>query len=319
MPPARPSSVSRFNNQNGPEMSDETLNFRCGYAAIVGRPNVGKSTLMNRILGQKISITSRKPQTTRHRILGIKSGATSQAIYVDTPGLHSQGSKALNRYLNQAASTALKDVDVVLFVVAGLKWTEEDEIVLKRLQQGGAPVILVVNQVDRVEKARLLPHLETLAGRMAFHAILPLSAKTGENVDRLEQEVEALLPESPPLFPDDQITDRSMRFIAAEIVREKLTRQLGQELPYELTVEIEAYEAEADLTTIHALIWVARPGQKAIVIGKGGKVLKKVGQQARQDLERLLEQKVLLKLWVKIKEGWSADERSLRSLGYTED
>ncbi len=295
------------------------MNFRCGYAAIVGRPNVGKSTLMNRLLGQKISITSRKPQTTRHRILGIKSSETSQAIYVDTPGLHKAGNKALNRYLNQSAAAALKDVDAVLFVVAGTKWTEEDDNVLKRLKQTETPVILVVNQVDRLQKEELLPHLQKLSALMAFHSIVPLSAKTGENVDQLEQEVEKLLPLSPPYFPDDQITDRSMRFIAAEIVREKLTRQLGQELPYELTVEIEAYETEKDLTTIHALIWVARPGQKAIVIGKGGKVLKKVGEQARRDLENLLEQKVLLKLWVKIKEGWSADERALRSLGYTDD
>lgn len=295
------------------------MNFRCGYAAIVGRPNVGKSTLMNRILGQKISITSRKPQTTRHRILGIKSAAGSQAIYVDTPGLHTAGNKALNRYLNQAAGAALKDVDVVLFVVAGNKWTDEDDNVLDRLRQAETPVILVVNQVDRLQKEELLPHLQRLAELMAFHSIVPVSARTGENVVQLEQEVERLLPQSPPFFPDDQITDRSMRFIAAEIVREKLTRQLGQELPYELSVEIEAYEAEQDLTTIHALIWVARPGQKAIVIGKGGKVLKKVGEQARRDLEALLEQKVLLKLWVKIKAGWSADERALRSLGYTDD
>ncbi len=300
-------------------MNDETINFRCGYAAIVGRPNVGKSTLMNRILGQKISITSRKPQTTRHRILGIHSSDSCQAIYVDTPGLHTQAKKAMNRYLNQAAITALKDVDVVLFVVSGLKWTEEDETVLERLKHANAPVILVVNQIDRLQKETLLPHLKKLADLMDFHTIVPLSAKTGKNVDQLEQEVEKLLPVSPPFFPDDQITDRSMRFIAAEIVREKLTRMLGQELPYELTVEIEAYETEGNLVTIHALIWVARPGQKAIVIGKGGQGLKKVGQQARQDLENLLEQKVLLKLWVKVKEGWSADERALRSLGYNED
>lgn len=295
------------------------MNVHCGYAAIVGRPNVGKSTLMNRILGQKISITSRKPQTTRHRILGIKSAAGSQAIYVDTPGLHKAGNKALNRYLNQAAGAALKDVDVVLFVVAGTKWTEEDDNVLARLKQAATPVILVVNQVDRLQKEALLPHLHRLSELMAFRSIVPVSAKTGENVEQLEQEVEKLLPQSPPFFPDDQITDRSMRFIAAEIVREKLTRQLGQELPYELTVEIEAYEAEEGLTTIHALIWVARPGQKAIVIGKGGKALKKVGEQARRDLETLLAQKVLLKLWVKVKAGWSADERALRSLGYTDD
>ena len=300
-------------------MQDETINFRCGFAAIVGRPNVGKSTLMNRILGQKISITSRKPQTTRHRILGINSTETSQAIYVDTPGLHTQGKKAMNRYLNQAASTALKDVNVVLFVISGLKWTEDDEAVLQRLKNADVPVILVVNQIDRLQRDALLPHLERLSGLMDFHTIVPLSAKTGENVEGLEAEVEKLLPFAVPYFPDDQITDRSMRFVAAEIVREKLTRTLGQELPYELSVEIEAYEVEERLVTIHALIWVARPGQKAIVIGKGGAGLKKVGQQAREDLENLLEQKVLLKLWVKVKEGWSADERALRSLGYTDD
>lgn len=300
-------------------MQDESINFRCGFAAIVGRPNVGKSTLMNRILGQKISITSRKPQTTRHRILGINSTETSQAIYVDTPGLHTQGKKAMNRYLNQAASTALKDVNVVLFVISGLKWTDDDEAVLQRLKNADVPVILVVNQIDRLQRDALLPHLERLSGLMDFHTIVPLSAKTGENVDGLEAEVEKLLPFAVPYFPDDQITDRSMRFVAAEIVREKLTRTLGQELPYELSVEIEAYEVEEKLVTIHALIWVARPGQKAIVIGKGGAGLKKVGQQAREDLENLLEQKVLLKLWVKVKEGWSADERALRSLGYTDD
>ena len=300
-------------------MQDQNIIFRCGYAAIVGRPNVGKSTLMNRILGQKISITSRKPQTTRHRILGIHSTEACQAIYVDTPGLHTQGKKAMNRYLNQAATTALKDVDVVLFMVSGLKWTEEDETVLERLKHSNAPVILVVNQIDRLQKEALLPHLQTLSALMEFHTIVPLSAKTGDNLKQLEEEVERILPIAPPFFPDDQITDRSMRFIAAEIVREKLTRMLGQELPYELTVEIEAYEVEANLVTIHALIWVARSGQKAIVIGKGGQGLKKVGQQARQDLEKLLEQKVLLKLWVKVKEGWSADERALRSLGYSED
>lgn len=300
-------------------MQEETVNFRCGFAAIIGRPNVGKSTLMNRILGQKISITSRKPQTTRHRILGINSTETSQAIYVDTPGMHTQGKKAMNRYLNQAASTALKDVDVVLFVVSGLKWTEEDQAVLERLKQGDVPVILVVNKIDRLQKDTLLPHLAHLSGLMDFHTIVPLSAQTGESVENLEAEVEKLLPVAAPYYPDDQITDRSMRFIAAEIVREKLTRSLGQELPYEMTVEIEAYETEGNLVTIHALIWVARPGQKAIVIGKGGAGLKKVGQEARVDLEKLLEQKVLLKLWVKVKEGWAADERALRSLGYTDD
>ncbi len=294
-------------------------NFRCGYAAIVGRPNVGKSTLMNRILGQKISITSRRPQTTRHRIHGIKTEQNSQTVYVDTPGLHKPGKKAMNRYLNQAAVTALQDVDVVVFVVAGTRWTDEDQWVLQRLMNSGAPVILAVNQVDRVKREALLPHLDFLSGLMAFEAIIPLSAKTGENVKELEKEVEKRLPLNSPLFPEDQVTDRSMRFVAAEIVREKLTRQLGQELPYELTVEIESYEQEDGIVNIGALIWVERPGQKAIVIGKGGKGLKSIGQQARRDLEQILGEKVFLQLWVKVKEGWSADERALRSLGYGDE
>lgn len=293
--------------------------FRCGYAAIVGRPNVGKSTLMNRILGQKVSITSRRPQTTRHRIHGIKTEACFQAIYVDTPGLHKPGKKAMNRYLNQAAATALQDVDVVVFVVAGTKWTSEDDLVLQRLKNSGAPVILAVNQVDRVKKDVLLPYLNHLSGLMDFQAIIPVSAKTGENVEGLEKEVEQFLPINPPVFPEDQVTDRSMRFVAAEIVREKLTRQLGQELPYELTVEIESYKHEEGVVNIAALIWVERPGQKAIVIGKGGKGLKSIGQQARLDLEKILDEKVFLQLWVKVKEGWSADDRALRSLGYGDE
>ena len=302
------------------ELDQETPeHFRCGFAAIVGRPNVGKSTLMNRILGQKISITSRRPQTTRHRIQGIKTTDECQVIYVDTPGLHKPGGKAMNRYLNQAATTALQGVDVVLFVVAGTKWTDEDELVLERVKSAGSPVILVVNQIDRLEREQLLPHLAALSQRMNFHTIVPLSAINGENVEALEAEVEKLMPYGPPHFPEDQVTDRSMRFIAAEIVREKLTRQLGQELPYELTVEIESYEIENDIVNIAALIWVERDGQKAIVIGKGGQGLKKVGQEAREDLEKLLEQKVFLQLWVKVKEGWSADERALRSLGYTDE
>lgn len=299
--------------QNIPE------NFRCGFAAIVGRPNVGKSTLMNRILGQKISITSRRPQTTRHRIQGISTTAGCQVIYVDTPGLHKPGGKAMNRYLNQAATTALQGVDVVLFVVAGTKWTDEDELVLELVKNAGAPVILVVNQIDRLEKDQLLPHLAKLSQKMAFHTVVPLSAINGENVEALEAEVQKLMPYGPPHFPEDQVTDRSMRFIAAEIVREKLTRQLGQELPYEMTVEIESYEVENDIVNIAALIWVERDGQKAIVIGKGGQGLKKAGQEARQDLEEMLEQKVFLQLWVKVKEGWSDDARAIRSLGYTDE
>lgn len=300
-------------------MNTEISTFRCGFAAIVGRPNVGKSTLMNHILGQKVSITSRKPQTTRHRILGIKTTDDFQTLYVDTPGLHAGAKKAMNRYLNQAASTALKDVDVVLFVVAGNKWLEDDQSVLERLKFANVPVILVVNQIDRMAREELLPVLDKLSKLMDFHTIIPLSAKTGENVQFLEDEVAKLLPLSDAFFPEDQVTDRSMRFIAAEIVREKLTRQLGQELPYDLTVEIESYEIKDGVVNIAALIWVARAGQKRIVIGQKGAGLKKIGQQARIDLEDMLEQKVFLHLWVKVKEGWSADDRALRSLGYNED
>lgn len=293
--------------------------YRCGYVALVGRPNVGKSTLMNYILGQKISITSRKPQTTRHRILGIHTTDSFQALYVDTPGIHQRGKKALNHYLNKSALAGLLDVDAVLFLVEAGKWTDEDELVLSRLEKIAGPVVLVINKVDTVERDTLLPFIEKLSGKREFAAIVPLSARKGENVDSLQQEVMKFLPESDPFFPEDQVTDKSMRFIAAELIREKLTRFLGQELPYELSVEIEHYKVEDGVHRIHGLIWVERSGQKSIVIGKGGSMLKRVGQEARQELESMLEAKVFLKLWVKVKDGWSADEQALRSLGYTDD
>ncbi|CBL44521.1 Small GTP-binding protein Era [gamma proteobacterium HdN1] len=300
------------------ENTDVTLSgTRCGFIAIVGRPNVGKSTLLNHILGQKISITSRKPQTTRHRILGIKTDGPVQAIYVDTPGIHRGGEKALNRFMNRSALESVKDVDLVLFVVDSLKWTEGDEWVLAKLARVSAPVILVVNKVDQVEdKKRLLPVLESLGQKRDFAAIFPLSALRGKNLAELESEVGKHLPEREFLFDPEQITDRSQRFIAAEIVREKIMRQLGQEIPYDLTVEIEQFEWKDTCWHIAARILVERPGQKAIVIGKGGERLKRVGTEARLDLEKMLEEKVMLKLWVKVKSGWSDDERALRSLGY---
>lgn len=290
---------------------------RCGYVAIIGRPNVGKSTLLNCILGQKISITSRRPQTTRHRILGIKTIGDSQAVYVDTPGVHLGGKRAMNRYLNRAASSVLAEVDVIVFVVEGLRWTEEDEHVLRLLAPVKVPVILVVNKVDQVaDKTALLPHLQSLAQRREFADVVPLSGKSGDNVAALERSVLERLPPSEPFFPEDQITDRSERFLAAEMIREKLTRRLGQEIPYALTVEIQEFKEEGGLLRISAVIWVERAGQKSIVIGKSGAVLKDVGQKARMDMERLFEQKVFLQLWVKVKEGWSDDERALHSLGY---
>ena len=291
--------------------------FRSGYVALVGRPNVGKSTLLNRILGQKVSITSRRPQTTRHRILGIKTGAQVQAVYVDTPGLHRGGKRAMNRYMNRAATDALQDVDVVVFVVEGTRWTDEDELVLEKLRQVNCPVILAINKIDRVaDKKALLPYLQQVSKHMDFTQIIPLSAKQGSQVGELEQAVESLLPESTPFYPEDQVTDRSMRFMAAELVREKLFRKLGQELPYGITVEIEQFKEEDGLFRINALIWVERDSQKAIVIGKQGALLREVGRESRIDMEESFGQKVFLELWVKVKEGWADDERALRSLGY---
>lgn len=289
----------------------------CGYVAIVGRPNVGKSTLLNAILGQKISITSRRPQTTRHRILGIHTIGHSQAVYVDTPGLHLGGKRAMNRYMNRTASSVLDEVDVVVFVVEGLRWTDEDQYVMKLLAAVKIPVILVVNKVDQIaDKKALLPHMQVLAAKRDFAAVIPLSAKSKDNVAALEQVVLERLPVSEPFFPEDQLTDKSERFLAAELIREKLTRRLGEELPYALTVQIQEFKDEDELLRISATIWVERPGQKKIVIGKDGTVLKDVGQKARLDMEKLFGHKVFLQLWVKVKEGWADDERALRSLGY---
>jgi GTP-binding protein Era len=294
--------------------------FRCGYVALVGRPNVGKSTLMNRILGQKISITSRRPQTTRHRVLGIKTLDTAQLIYVDTPGIHDYSGRAMNRHMNRTASNVLLDVDVVVFLVDGFKWTPDDDLVLKKLDTIDRPVILAVNKIDLVaNREELLPRLQALSGKRAFEQVIPISAMKGDNVSALEGAIETLLPQAPPMFPEDQVTDRPVRFLAAELVREKLFRKLGRELPYGLTVEIEEFRTESSITHIHALIWVERKSQKMIVIGKQGRVLKEVGIEARKDIEALIEGKVNLKLWVKIKEGWADDERALHSLGYTLD
>lgn len=298
---------------------DDT-SYKCGYIAIIGRPNVGKSTLLNHILGIKLSITSRKPQTTRHQILGVKTSEQAQFIYVDTPGIHGGGKKAINRYMNKAASSVIHDVDVVLFVVRALHWTPEDQRVLELLESVKTPVILVVNKVDMVpEKDQLLPYLQMLGEKFSFHNVLPVSALKGGNIAALEQCIQELLPLNQPVFDEDSYTDRSLRFLAAEIVREKLIRELGKELPYESTVEIEKFSEEGALTEIHALILVESKGQKAIVIGAKGERLKSIGTKARKDLELLTGRKVFLKLWVKVKEGWSDSESALRSLGYSND
>lgn len=292
---------------------------RCGYVAIVGRPNVGKSTLLNHILGQKLAITSRKPQTTRHTMLGIKTEGMVQAVYVDTPGLHKNNEKALNRYMNKSAAAALKDVDVVVFVVDRTRWTDEDQMVLERVQYVQGPVIIAVNKTDRLEeKSELLPHLTWLQELLPKAEIVPISAQNGHNLDALERLVADNLPENEHFFPEDQITDRSSRFLAAELVREKIMRQLGAELPYQITVEIEEFKHDGRTLHIHALILVERDGQKKIIIGDGGERIKRIGQDARKDMEVMFESKVMLNLWVKVKGGWSDDERALRSLGYND-
>lgn len=291
--------------------------MRCGYVAILGRPNVGKSTLLNRVLGQKISITSSKPQTTRHRILGIGTRPHAQFIYIDTPGLHRGGRRAMNRVMNRAAAGVLEEADVVVFVVEALAWKDEDEHVLELLKSGRAPVVVAINKVDRVkDKDRLLPYIAELRARHDFAEIVPISAVNGLQVGELEQAVERFLPEAPALFPPEQVTDRSERFLAAELVREQLMRRLGQELPYAVAVQIEDYKEEEGLTSISALIWVERDAHKAIVIGRGGRMLKAIGQDARLQMERMLDTRVFLQLWVKVKENWSDDERALRGLGY---
>lgn len=293
--------------------------LRCGYVAIVGRPNVGKSTLMNRILGQKLSIVTAKPQTTRQRIAGIKSTPRGQVVYVDTPGIHQAARRALNRYMNRIARAAVYDVDLILFLVEAERWTRQDEFVAQALAGIGTPVWLVINKVDLVaDKSRLLRFLDDEVGRERFPEVLMIAARTGDGVADLEDQVFEALPFARPFYDEDEITDRSERFLAAELVREQLMQRLHQELPYAMTVEIEEFRREPDLLRIGAIVWVERPGQKQIVIGKGGSVLKQVGTAARREIESLFGEKVFLRLWVKVRRDWSDDERALRQFGYEE-
>ena len=295
-------------------------NGRCGYIAIVGRPNVGKSTLLNHLLGQKLCITSRKPQTTRHTLLGIKTEGTVQMIFVDTPGIHTNQERAINRVMNRSAASVISDVDVVIFVVDRFDWSDADEYVARYLSSSALPVIVALNKVDMIDdKTELLPHLEFLASKVNASALIPLSALKKTNLNELEEKIKSLIPEQPHIFPEDQITDRSERFLVAEIVREKITRQLGAEVPYQVTVEIERFRVDGKITFIDALILVERDGQKKIIIGTKGERIKKIGEQARVDIESLLGCKVMLKTWVKIRSGWSDDERALRSLGYMDE
>ncbi|MCG9631490.1 MULTISPECIES: GTPase Era [Vibrio] len=297
-------------------------NQHCGFIAIVGRPNVGKSTLLNHILGQKISITSRKPQTTRHRIMGVETEGDYQAIYVDTPGLHIEEKRAINRLMNRAANSSLSDVNLVLFLVDGTHWTDDDEMVLTKLKKANFPVVLCVNKVDNVQDRNdVMLHMMEVSKKMDFIDVVPISAKHGKNTDVLRKHVREHLPKATHHFPEEYVTDRSQRFMASEIIREKLMRFTGDELPYSVTVEIERFDYNPDNDGFHinALILVERSGQKKMVIGKGGEKIKTIGREARLDMEELFGRKVFLETWVKVKSGWADDERALRSLGYIDD
>lgn len=293
------------------------MSYQSGMIAIIGRPNVGKSTLLNCILGKKISITAPKPQTTRYQILGIKTTATHQAIYIDTPGVHEDEKRAMNRYMNRLATAVIPDADLIIFVIESRGLTAEDELILKKLAAARAPVFLVLNKIDLLkDKQLLLPLIAELKNKFDFQEIIPLSAKRADNVAALEKKVNALLPTGPMLFPEDQVTDKNEQFQAAELIREKLIQLTNQELPYTTAVEIESFKQDKKILKIHAIIWVERAGQKIIVIGKDGERLKKIGTQARLDMEKLFKQKVFLQLWVKVKKGWTESERGLQSVGY---
>ena len=297
-----------------------TVNTRAGYVAIVGRPNVGKSTLMNALIEQKVSITSRKPQTTRHHILGIKTLSETQILFVDTPGIHSNQKRAINRYMNRAAQSVIADVDVTVMLVDRHIFTADDEMILERIQKSGCQLILAINKVDRIrQQQETLPIIAALKERVGNRNIVPISASRKENLDALLGVIESSLPASPFYFPPEEVTDRSEKFLVAELVREKLMRQFGEELPYATTIQLERFEAQAKVIQIDATIFVERMGQRAILIGAGGNKLKRVGIDARRDIEKLLDHQVMLRLWVKVKRGWSDDERALRSLGYGEE
>ena len=291
--------------------------YRFGYVALIGRPNVGKSTLMNRMLGQKLSIVTYKPQTTRQRIAGIKTTDRGQVVYLDTPGIHASAGRALNRYMNRVAQAALRDVELVLFLVEAGRWTKQDRRIARLLATAETPVFLVVNKVDAVErKASLLAYLEQVTAERDFEEVFLVSALKGDGVDDLEQAILERLPFSMPFYDEDQITDRSERFLAAEFLREALTLRLHQELPYSLTVEIERFRREDGVLRINAIIWVERDSQKQIVIGKGGRALKQVGKDAREAMEALFGEKVYLETWVKVSRDWSRDDKMLERMGF---
>jgi len=291
--------------------------YRCGLVAVIGRPNVGKSTLINALMGRKVSIVTSKPQTTRHRILAVLTNASHQVIFVDTPGLHRKSAKAMNRLMNRAAANALADADLVLFVSDATRWTEEDDDVLNRLRSCGSPVIALINKIDKLHpREKLLECIARLADRFEFSEVVPVSATRKDNLDQLMSVIPAFLPVSPPLFPEDMRTDRSDEFHIAEIIREKLTLQLHQEMPYGLTVQIERMVRDEKGVAINAIIWVERDSQKGIAVGKNGSVLKKVGRAARLEIAELVGDAVHLELWVKVKSNWADNENDLMNLGY---
>ncbi len=292
-------------------------NYRCGLVAVIGRPNVGKSTLINSVMGRKVSIVTAKPQTTRHRILAVHTAEKEQIIFVDTPGLHRQSGKAMNKLMNRTAANALADADLIFFVSDATRWTTEDDDVLRRLESAHAPVIALLNKIDKIHpREKLLDSIASMSARFEFAEIVPISAMKNDNLDHLMEMIPAFLPESPPLFPEDMKTDRSDEFHISEIVREKLTLMLHQEMPYGITVQVERMVQEKNGVTINAVIWVERDSQKGIAVGKNGSVLKKVGRSARLDIEKLLGQRVFLELWVKVKTNWADNEKDLMSLGY---
>jgi GTPase len=295
--------------------------YRCGFVAVVGRPNVGKSTLVNALVGRKVSIVTSKPQTTRQRVIGVATGEAAQLLFVDTPGMHRRARRALNRMMNQSAQASLADTDVILVVVEAGRWTGEDEDVLARAQEAGRPVFLILNKIDRVQpREKVLPLLQDAAGRGEFAAVVPISAERGENLDRLRALLESAVPEGPALYPPEQWSNRDERFHIAEIVREKLMRRLREELPYGLAVEIERLaESEQGRLEISAVVWVERDAHKAIVIGKGGEMLKAAGQAARIELKARFNRPVHLEIWVKVREHWTDRDADLRRLGYDGD
>ena len=296
------------------------MNTRCGTIALSGRPNVGKSSLLNKLIGQKLSITAHKPQTTRHALLGIRTIEDTQFVYIDTPGIHGQAKRTLNRVLNKTASSAATGADVMVLVVQALTWTADDKLALEVVQRQGKPWILAVNKVDLVKpKELLLPWIQSLEGVDDAVTVVPVSATKGDNINVLQDEIKALLPLADFMFDGEALTDRSSRFLAAELVREQLTRFLSQELPYAISVEVEEFHQTDSLARIASVIWVEKNSQKSIVIGKGGKNLKEIGSRARREMEQLFDSKVHLQLWVKVKDGWSDDAAMIRNLGYESD